>query len=66
MATGIKRTKLRLVRCRVRMGMTDRERLRDARRDDNLTDVSRTPAPWDMAGTEDGTPPQGPDIQNPQ
>ena len=45
--TGIKRTKLRLVRCRVRMNMTDRERMRDARADKNLDDVPRIPAPWD-------------------
>ena len=65
-STGIKRTKLRLVRCRARMGMTDRERVRDARRDDNLTDVPRIPAPWDVAPTEGGTPPPETDIQNPQ
>ncbi|THH28631.1 hypothetical protein EUX98_g5553 [Antrodiella citrinella] len=47
-ATWIKRTKLRLVRCRVRMGMTDRERLKDARLDKNLDDVPRDPAPWDI------------------
>lgn len=46
---GIKRTKLRLVRCRVRMGMTDRERLKDARLDKNLDDVQHDPAPWDVA-----------------
>ncbi|KAI0827456.1 Pkinase-domain-containing protein [Trametes gibbosa] len=46
-ATWIKRTKLRLVRCRVRMGMTDRERVKDARMDHNLVDVPRIPAPWD-------------------
>ncbi|KAI0634197.1 Pkinase-domain-containing protein [Trametes polyzona] len=46
-STWIKRTKLRLVRCRVRMGMTDRERLKDARKDHNLVDVPRIPAPWD-------------------
>ncbi|KAI0089392.1 kinase-like protein [Irpex rosettiformis] len=48
-ATWIKRTKLRLVRCRVRMGMTDRERLKDARLDKNLDDVQHDPAPWDVA-----------------
>ncbi|OSD00427.1 kinase-like protein [Trametes coccinea BRFM310] len=46
-ATWIKRTKLRLVRCRARMGMTDRERVKDARLDHNLSDVTRIPAPWD-------------------
>jgi serine/threonine-protein kinase ULK/ATG1 len=45
--TGIKRTKLRLVRCRARMGMDKRERMRDVRADRNLDDVARTPAPWD-------------------
>ena len=44
---GIKRTKLRLVRCRARMDMPMRERLRDARADKNLDDVARIPAPWD-------------------
>ena len=63
--SGIKRTKLRLVRCRVRMGMTDRERLKDARRDDNLTDVQRIPAPWDVADPEGEPPRQEPDPQNP-
>lgn len=47
--TWIKRTKLRLVRCRVRMGMNDRERLKDARMDKNLDDVMHDPAPWDIA-----------------
>jgi len=46
-ATWIKRTKLRLVRCRVRMGMNDRDRLRDARADKNLDDVDRIPPPWE-------------------
>jgi len=46
-ATWIKRTKLRLVRCRARMDMPTRERLRDARADKNLDDVARIPAPWD-------------------
>ncbi|KAI9507093.1 kinase-like protein [Russula earlei] len=46
-ATWIKRTKLRLVRCRARMEMPTRERLRDARADKNLDDVARIPAPWD-------------------
>ena len=45
---GIKRTKLRLVRCRVRMGMNDRDRLQDARADHNLDDVPRFPAPWEI------------------
>lgn len=45
---GIKRTKLRLVRCRVRMGMSDRDRLRDARLDKNLDDVQRDPPPWEV------------------
>ncbi|TCD65717.1 Serine/threonine-protein kinase [Steccherinum ochraceum] len=47
-STWIKRTKLRLVRCRVRMGMTDRERLKDARMDKNLDDVPRDPPPWEL------------------
>ncbi|KAI0327491.1 Pkinase-domain-containing protein [Cubamyces sp. BRFM 1775] len=55
-ATWIKRTKLRLVRCRVRMGMTDRERVKDARMDHNLSDVPRIPAPWDPQ--EADPPPQ--------
>lgn len=46
-ATWIKRTKLRLLRCRARMVMSDRDRLNDARADENLTDVVRIPAPWD-------------------
>jgi serine/threonine-protein kinase ULK2 len=46
--TGIKRTKLRLVRCRARMAMNDRERLQDARADQNLVDVTRYPAPWEV------------------
>ncbi|KZP16982.1 other/ULK/ULK protein kinase [Athelia psychrophila] len=46
-ATWIKRTKLRLVRCRARMSMNDRDRLDDARADQNLADVVRYPAPWD-------------------
>ncbi|KAI0074595.1 other/ULK/ULK protein kinase [Panus rudis PR-1116 ss-1] len=47
-STWIKRTKLRLVRCRVRMGMSDRDRLRDARLDKNLDDVPRDPPPWEV------------------
>ncbi|KAL1746115.1 kinase-like domain-containing protein [Schizophyllum fasciatum] len=46
-AIWIKRTKLRLVRCRARMGMNDRDRMNDARADENLTDAPRIPAPWD-------------------
>ncbi|TRM70384.1 kinase-like domain-containing protein [Schizophyllum amplum] len=46
-ATWIKRTKLRLVRCRARMAMDRRDRLKDARADENLADVARIPAPWD-------------------
>ena len=45
---GVKRTKLRLVRCRARKTMTDRERMKDARLDNNLVDVPRIPAPWDV------------------
>ena len=45
--TGIKRTKLRLVRCRARMAMNHRDRVNDARADQNLADVARIPAPWD-------------------
>ncbi|KAG6840395.1 hypothetical protein C0991_006990 [Blastosporella zonata] len=45
---GIKRTKLRLVRCRARMTMNDRDRINDARADQNLADVARIPAPWDV------------------
>ncbi|RDX52555.1 kinase-like protein [Lentinus brumalis] len=50
-STWIKRTKLRLVRCRARMNMTDRERVKDARLDNNLVDVPRIPAPWDEGTT---------------
>lgn len=46
-ATWIKRTKLRLVRCKERMAMSDKDRLRDAQADQNLADVARIPAPWD-------------------
>ncbi|KIM41275.1 hypothetical protein M413DRAFT_445312 [Hebeloma cylindrosporum] len=46
-ATWIKRTKLRLVRCRARMAMNHRDRVNDARADQNLADVARIPAPWD-------------------
>lgn len=51
-ATWIKRTKLRLVRCRARMSMNDRDRLNDARADQNLADVARIPAPWDVKPVE--------------
>ncbi|KAJ3573102.1 hypothetical protein NP233_g2644 [Leucocoprinus birnbaumii] len=54
-ATWIKRTKLRLVRCRARMAMNDRDRLNDARADLNLADVARIPAPWDVKPQLDGT-----------
>ncbi|CCL99070.1 uncharacterized protein FIBRA_01082 [Fibroporia radiculosa] len=47
-AFWIKRTKLRLVRCRVRMGMNDRDRIKDARLDKNLDDVQRDPPPWEV------------------
>ncbi|KAJ7291463.1 other/ULK/ULK protein kinase [Mycena rebaudengoi] len=46
--TWIKRTKLRLVRCRARMAMNAQDRLNDARADHNLADVARIPAPWDV------------------
>lgn len=49
---GIKRTKLRLVRCRARMNMDHHDRVNDARADQNLADVSRTPAPWDAKPTK--------------
>ena len=49
-ATWIKRTKLRLVRCKERMGMRREERMRDVKADRNLDDVVRTPAPWDVEG----------------
>ncbi|KAF9042747.1 kinase-like protein [Hymenopellis radicata] len=42
------RTKLRLVRCRARMNMTERERLNDVKADVNLVDVARIPAPWEV------------------
>ncbi|KAG1740534.1 kinase-like protein [Suillus paluster] len=45
-ATWITRTKLRLIRCRARMGMNDKDRLRDALADQNLVDA-RYPPPWD-------------------
>ncbi|KAF8064901.1 other/ULK/ULK protein kinase [Lyophyllum atratum] len=52
--TWIKRTKLRLVRCRARMAMNDRDRLTDARADQNLADVARIPAPWDVKPVDSG------------
>ena len=57
---GIKRTKLRLVRCRARMTMTDRQRMEDARLDKNLDDIARFPAPWDMGNPENQPPPNPP------
>uniref|UniRef100_D8QJL2 non-specific serine/threonine protein kinase n=1 Tax=Schizophyllum commune (strain H4-8 / FGSC 9210) TaxID=578458 RepID=D8QJL2_SCHCM len=50
-ATWIKRTKLRLVRCRARMKMNDRDRMNDVRADENLSDAPRVPAPWDAPAT---------------
>ncbi|KAF8665052.1 hypothetical protein AX16_000664 [Volvariella volvacea WC 439] len=55
-ATWIKRTKLRLIRCQTRMAMNDRERLLDARADANLADVARIPAPWDVKPSPSGSP----------
>ena len=46
------------------MGMSDRDRLRDARRDDNLTDALRIPAPWDAI--ESAASPQAPEGQDTQ
>ncbi|KZT25995.1 kinase-like protein [Neolentinus lepideus HHB14362 ss-1] len=46
-ATWITRTRLRLHRCQDRMGMNDRDRLKDARADQNLDDVPRIPPPWE-------------------
>ena len=46
------------------MGMSDRERMKDARLDDNLVDVARIPAPWDVADA-DPPAPQEADPQNP-
>jgi hypothetical protein len=48
LGVGIKRTKLRLLRCRARMAMNDRDRLTDARADHNLVDVARYPPPWEV------------------
>ncbi|KAF9225004.1 kinase-like protein [Gyrodon lividus] len=50
-ATWITRTKLRLVRCRARMGMNDRDRIKDALADQNLVDA-RYPPPWDPQAVE--------------
>jgi len=55
-ATWIKRTKLRLVRCRVRMAMNHRDRVNDARADQNLADVARIPAPWDAKPSPSAEP----------
>ncbi|KAK0447122.1 hypothetical protein EV421DRAFT_184395 [Armillaria borealis] len=55
--TWIKRTKLRLVRCRARMNMTERERLNDVKADVNLADVARIPAPWDAKPKPQDRPP---------
>jgi serine/threonine-protein kinase ULK/ATG1 len=41
------RTKLRLSRPQDRSHMNDRDRLKDARADQNLDDVPRFPAPWE-------------------
>ncbi|KAF5351469.1 hypothetical protein D9757_012058 [Collybiopsis confluens] len=51
-ATWIKRTKLRLFRCRARMGMNDGDRMKDARADQNLVDVARIPPAWDGKPSE--------------
>ncbi|KAG6875795.1 hypothetical protein C0992_002293 [Termitomyces sp. T32_za158] len=59
-ATWIKRTKLRLVRCRARMNMNDRDRINDARADQNLADVARIPAPWDAKPVQDANKPRTP------
>lgn len=55
---GITRTKLRLVRCQARMAMNHRDRVNDARADQNLADVARIPAPWEV-----GKVPQSPQEQ---
>lgn len=49
--TGIKRTKLRLLRCQERMKMPARDRVRDALADQNLDDVPRYPPPWEPKPT---------------
>lgn len=48
---GITRTKLRLIRCRARMGMNDKDRMKDALLDQNLVDA-RYPPPWDPQALE--------------
>ncbi|KII91572.1 hypothetical protein PLICRDRAFT_156776 [Plicaturopsis crispa FD-325 SS-3] len=64
-ATWIKRTKLRLVRCRTRMSMNDPQaRLNDARADQNLVDVARHPAPWELRPL-DQPQPSPPSHQHP-
>ncbi|KAH7883091.1 kinase-like protein [Phlebopus sp. FC_14] len=50
-ATWITRTKLRLVRCRARMRMNDKDRIKDALADQNLVDA-RYPPPWDLQAVE--------------
>ncbi|KAK2463328.1 hypothetical protein APHAL10511_004639 [Amanita phalloides] len=59
-ATWIKRTKLRLLRCQARMNMNPHDRMNDVRADQNLADVARIPAPWDPrppnSQTESRTP----------
>ncbi|EMD36891.1 hypothetical protein CERSUDRAFT_51641, partial [Gelatoporia subvermispora B] len=55
-STWIKRTKLRLVRCRIRMGMNDRDRVKDAQLDTNLTDIQREPPPWEPGGLDPPDP----------
>ncbi|KIK96084.1 hypothetical protein PAXRUDRAFT_826357 [Paxillus rubicundulus Ve08.2h10] len=50
-ATWITRTKLRLVRCRARMSMNDKDRIKDALADQNLVDA-RYPPPWDPQAVE--------------
>ncbi|KAG6334702.1 hypothetical protein ID866_4381 [Astraeus odoratus] len=49
--TWITRTKLRLVRCRARMHMPARDRIKDALADQNLDDA-RYPPPWDPRAAE--------------
>jgi serine/threonine-protein kinase ULK/ATG1 len=61
MVVGIKRTKLRLLRCQARMAMNDRDRLIDARADQNLVDVTRYPPPWELQ-PPDHTTPQTPPL----
>ncbi|KAG9310154.1 kinase-like protein [Chiua virens] len=50
-ATWITRTKLRLVRCRTRMGMNRQDRMKDVLADQNLVDA-RYPPPWDPQALE--------------